>query len=274
MPLSALGLVLAAACLHALWNVLLARARDVQAATAVLLLVPAVLCAPLAAFVGHVTWSAAPWIAASSALELAYFVLLATAYTRSEVSLVYPIARGLAPMLVLVVAVLALGRGTTVGQAGGVCIVGLGVLLVRGLGKSTDRRGVLFGLAIACFVAGYTLVDKEGIQHASLIPYFELVLAGPAVAYAIGGAATRGISTIRAELTPLNAAVGLGGFAAYALVLAALRLAPAAPVAAARESSVVIATVLAAVILRERVTAGRLAGSLLVVGGVAALALS
>ena len=68
--------------------------------------------------------------------------------------------------------------------------------------------------------------------------------------------------------------VGLGGFGAYALVLAALRLAPAAPVAAARESSVVIATVLAALILHERVTRLRLAGSILVVGGVALLALS
>lgn len=65
MPLAALGLALGAACLHALWNVLLARARDVQAATAVVLVFSVVLFAPAAAFAGHVSWAAAPWIAAS-----------------------------------------------------------------------------------------------------------------------------------------------------------------------------------------------------------------
>jgi len=207
-------------------------------------------------------------------LELVYFALLATAYGRSEVSLVYPIARGLAPVIVLLIAVAALGRATSAGQAGGVCIVAVGVLLVRGLKRTTDRRGTLFGIAIACCIAGYTLVDKEGIRFASLVPYFELVLAGPAIAYAVAVGAAKGLPSLRAELTAANVLVGLGGFAAYALVLAALRLAPAAPVAAARETSVVVATVLAAVLLRERVTRSRLVGSVLVAAGIAVLALS
>jgi drug/metabolite transporter (DMT)-like permease len=111
---------------------------------------------------------------------------------------------------VLVVAVAALGRSTSAGQAGGVCVVAIGVLLVRGFKRNIDSRGVLFGLAIAFCIAAYTLVDKEGIRHASLIPYFELVLAGPALVYTGAVSATRGVAAIRAEITPVNVLVGLG----------------------------------------------------------------
>ena len=273
MPAAALGLALGAAFLHAFWNVFLGRSKDIEAATAVVLVFSVVVFAPVAVFAGHVSWSAAPWIAASSALELAYFALLAAAYRRSEVSLVYPVARGLAPVVVLVIAVAA-GRATSTGQVLGVCAVGTGVFLVRGLARKADTRGLLFGVVIACCIAGYTLVDKEGVKHASPIPYLELVLAGPAVVYLITMLLVRGKGAVRAEVRPVNGLLAVAGFGAYALVLAALQLAPAASVAAVRETSVVIATVMAALVLRERVTRVRLAGSVVVVAGIALLALS
>jgi drug/metabolite transporter (DMT)-like permease len=275
VPLAALGLALAAACLHATWNVLLARAPSVPAATAVVLVLSVVLIAPVAGVAGHVDWAdAAPWIAASSALELVYFALLAAAYTHSEVSLVYPVARGLAPVVVLVIAVAALSRQTSVAQALGVCAVGAGVMFVRGPRRHADARGLLFGIAIACCIAGYTLVDKEGVRHASVIPYLELVLAGPAFAYLAYVLAKQGAAKVRAEIRPLNAFIALAGFGAYALVLAALRLAPAAPVAAVRETSVVITALFAGAVLREHVSRARLAGAALVAGGVALLSLT
>ena len=273
MSAAALGLALGAAFLHAFWNVFLGRSKDIEAATAVVLVFSVLLFAPIAPFAGHVTWGAAPWIAASSGLELAYFALLAAGYRRSEVSLVYPVARGLAPVAVLVIAVAA-GRATSAGQVLGVCAVGLGVFLVRGLARKADTRGLLFGVAIACCIAGYTLVDKEGVQHAAPIPYLELVLVGPAVVYLLAMLALRGRDAVRAEIRPANVVLAVAGFGAYALVLAALQLAPAASVAAVRETSVVIATVLAALVLRERVTRVRLAGSVVVVAGIALLALA
>src|SRR4051794_14125292 len=98
MPLDALALALGAAGLHAFWNVLLARERDVEAATALALLaLLAVLVLP-AAFTWRVDGEAVPYIVASGALELAYIALLAAAYRRYELSLVYPVARGLAPV--------------------------------------------------------------------------------------------------------------------------------------------------------------------------------
>jgi drug/metabolite transporter (DMT)-like permease len=272
VPLSALGLALGAAFLHAFWNVFLGRSHDVEAATAVVLVFSVILFAPVAALAGRVTWAAAPWIASSSVLELAYFALLAAAYRRSEVSLVYPVARGLAPVMVLVLAVAA-GRATSTEQVLGVCAVGLGVFLVRGLVRKADTRGLLFGVAIAVCIAGYTLVDKEGVQHASPLPYLELVLAGPALAYLLAIVALRGRAAVRAEVRPVNALLAAAGFGAYALVLAALQLAPAASVAAVRETSVVIATVMAALVLRERVTRVRVAGSAVVAAGIALLAL-
>ncbi|HEX2045113.1 MAG TPA: hypothetical protein VHF23_05750, partial [Gaiellaceae bacterium] len=115
MSAAALLLALAAAFVHALWNLLLARARDPEAATAVALVVAVVAFAPVAAAVWEVDARAWPYMGGSAAVHLVYFVLLAAAYLRAELSLVYPLARGLAPVLVLVVAVAALGAGASAG---------------------------------------------------------------------------------------------------------------------------------------------------------------
>ena len=255
-----------------MWNLLLAGARDPEAATAVALASSALLFAPIAALTWRVDAPALPYIAASAALELAYFALLAAAYRRAELSLVYPLARGLAPVIVLVVAVAATGAATSPAQVAGVALVGLGVLLVRGL-RGGDRVGVVFGLAIAFCIGAYTVVDKHGVEHASPLAYLELVTVAIAIAYAGAIGAVRGPAALRAELGPRAVAAGLASFAAYGMVLAALRLAPAASVAAVRETSVLIATALAAVVLHEHVTRARLTGAALVVAGIALLTL-
>jgi multidrug transporter EmrE-like cation transporter len=107
VPATALALALAAAALHAGWNILIARAGDPEGAGAAAILIGVVAFAPVAALTWQVEWSAVPYIGASAAFELAYFALLAAAYRRYDLSVVYPIARGAAPVLVLVVAVVA-----------------------------------------------------------------------------------------------------------------------------------------------------------------------
>lgn len=273
MPASAFALALGAAALHAMWNALLARSRDVRAATTVALVVAVLLFAPVAAATWRVEVDAVPWIVASAALELVYFLLLTTAYQRSDLSLVYPIARGSAPILVLAGAALA---GVAVGawQAVGVILVGAGVILVRGLSGPVDGRGVALSLAIGATIAGYTLVDKEGIEHASTLPYLELVLAPVAVATLAVQIATKGAETVRAEMNGSAVLAGVLSFVAYALALAALQLASAASVAAVRETSILFAVALGAIILREHVSPARIAGATLVVAGVALVALA
>ncbi len=274
MSAAAFLLAFSAAFLHAGWNLLLARTRDVEAATAVMLFVAAVAFAPAAAATWRFEREAIPYLAASGVLELVYFALLAVAYQRADLSLVYPISRGLAPVLVLVVGLAALGADVTPAGAAGVCFVGLGVLLVRGgLHSSSDRSGLSFGLAIAVTIAAYTLVDDRGIEHAAPFVYLELSLLLPAIVYPAVLGARRGVRTLAAEARPAVAIAGLAAFGSYGLVLAALARAPAAPVAAVRETSIVIATGLAALILRERVTRARFLGATIVVAGVALLTL-
>jgi drug/metabolite transporter (DMT)-like permease len=249
---------------------LLAGARDSQAFAAVVVLVGAVVGAPAAVFFWELHAGVWPYVLATSALELVYFILLAYAYDRAELSVVYPLARGLAPVLVLAGAVAFTGAGTTPRQVGGVLLVGSGIVLVRGLRRG---RGALLAVVIACVIASYTVVDKHGVAHASPVAYLELMSVFTGLAYAGFVVATRGRGALRAELSWRSVLAGVGTFAAYACVLAALQLASAASVAAFRESGVVVATALAAVFLRERVTLWRAGGAALVVAGVALLSL-
>lgn len=256
--------------IHAVWNLLLAGARDSQAFAAIVLLVGAVVGAPAAALFWEFERAGWPFLVATSALELTYFSLLAYAYTHAELSVVYPLARGLAPILVLAGAVAFTGAGTTPRQVAGVLLVASGILLVRGPRRG---RGALLAVLIAGMIASYTVVDKHGVQYVSPLAYLEIMSAATGLAYAGWIVFDRGAGPLRAELNRRSIAAGVGTFVAYACVLWALKLASAASVAAVRESGVLVATVLAAVYLHERVTAWRLGGAVLVVAGVALLSL-
>jgi drug/metabolite transporter (DMT)-like permease len=257
---------------HASWNFLVARARDPQATTAVGGVLGALLLAPFAALTWDVGPEAVPFAAASAALHVAYFALLALAYTRADLSVVYPLARGSAPVLVLVGAVLILGESPSGVQAVGVLLVGAGVMLIRGLSGTGDRTGELLGLAVGVTIAAYTVVDKQGVEHAAALPYL-LLLNAPACLVYCGWLARRRGRALLGEVRPLTALVGAGMMGAYALTLAALQLGPASGVAATRETSILVATVLGALFLGERVGPVRAFGAAAIVAGVAAVAL-
>ena len=238
------------------------------AATVVEVATSVVLAAPVAVVVRGVEGDAIPYVLASSALEAVYFFSLATAYRRAEMSVVYPVARGGAPALVLVGGLL-LGAVPSPAETVGILLVAAGIFLVR-RPRDADLTGVALGLWIAALIASYTLVDNAGIEHAEPLVYLELILLPTAVA----GVAVVGPQRLRTELRAATVLAGVGGFAAYTLALAALERAPAAAVAAVRETSVVVAVVLAWIVLREEVGPRRLAGAVVVVGGVMVLALA
>lgn len=273
MTTFALALVLTAAFLHAFWNLVIAHSSDTQAATALALAVGVVAAVPFALLRWNVRPEAWPYIAASSALELLYFWLLTTAYRRAELSLIYPIARGTAPVIVLLVSVLVLSVAWSPFQAAGVGLVAVGVLFVRGLRGAARTADVALALAVAGSIASYTLVDKYGVQFADPITYVTLILVAPAV-ISVLAVERRVRGRVRAAVAPITVLGGVASIAAYGLVLAALTLAPAASVAAIREVSVVIATALAAVFLHERVAPARWLGSVVVVAGIALVAAS
>lgn len=274
MPTAALAFALTGAFLHAGWNTLLARSDDTRATTAVALVAAVVVFAPLALLTWQVSLAALPYVGVSALLELCYFGLLATAYRRAEMSLIYPLARGLGPCFVLALSVALLGvRLPTLGILG-VLLVALGIVLVRGGGRPSGRLEVGLTVAIAACTAGYTLIDKAGLRYAEPLPYFWLVTALTSGGYVAALLISRGSRALQGSLRPSAVLAGLAMFAAYSFALAALQIAPAAPVAAVRETSVVIATALGALVLHERVDGGRIAGALLVVLGVVALALA
>jgi drug/metabolite transporter (DMT)-like permease len=272
MPASALALALGAAFLHAFWNLVLARAPDIEAATAVALTAGVVAFAPVAVLAWDAEAGVWPYLAVTSLLQLVYFLFLTAAYDRAELSFVYPIARGSAPVLVLLVGVLVLDDSASAAEVGGVLLVAAGVLLVRGIRPQAGALELALALAIAACIASYTLVDKRGIEHASPVVYQELSMLLPAAAFVAFALARRGREAVRRAVGLASVLAGLATFGAYILVLAALARAPAAPVAAVRESSVVIATALAVPFLHERVSATRLGGAVVVVAGVALLA--
>lgn len=273
MPLTAFVLALAAAVVHAGWNLLLSDAQDTRAATAIAAAAGVIAFAPVAALTWRVSEPALPYAVASSGLELGYLVLLATGYSLAAMSVVYPIARGSAPVFVLLVSVLALHAHMSGLGAGGVVLVASGVVLVRGVTRASHARGLILALAVGGCIASYTLIDKHGITHASPIAYLELVFAPVVGCYLAGVWRSRGSAALRAALNLSSVVAGLGFFGSYALAVAALSLAPAASVAAVRETSVLFAVVIIALRGRERVSVSRLAGTAAVVAGITCLAL-
>jgi uncharacterized membrane protein len=243
------------------------------------LLAPAALLA--GAFSGgDLSAEALPFVAASAVLELVYFVLLARAYRGGELGVVYPVARGSAPVLVLAAAVLGLGKGVSVLAAFGVILVAGGVTLL-GLSRvgcqihriggkdSPHSRDLRLALAIGAAIAGYTLVDSEGLGHADPLPYLFLIAAVCAVAYNGALVLSGRAQELREAMSGRMLATAAATVGSYAMVLAALELAPAAPVAAVRESSIVIAALMAWLFLGEE---RRLTGAVVVAAGVALIA--
>ena len=273
MPISALLLALAAAAVHATWNLLLSGEDDTHSASAVALVVGTVVFVPVALMNWRIDSAAVPYVVSSSALELGYLALLATGYSIAALSFIYPIARGSAPVLVLVAGVIAVGATVSALAAVGVVLVAVGIVFVRGVRASGGRRDLGLALAVGACIAGYTLVDKHGVVHAAPLTYLVFVLGLPAIVYALAVWRVRGGAALRAAVNRSTLLAGIGMFGAYALALAALRLAPAASVAAVRESSVVVATVFLAITGREKIGTERLVGVVAVVAGIGLISL-
>ena len=159
-------------------------------------------------------------------------------------------------------------------QAVGVVVVGVGILLVRGPSGTADRRGVVLALAIAATIAGYTLADAQGIEHASPIAYLELVLVPAALAGLIFHAVAGRVDALRAALTPGRWARLRSARSPRTRSSSVRSRSPRHPRSPrCRETSVLFAVALGALVLREPVGGARAAGAALVVLGVALVAL-
>jgi uncharacterized membrane protein len=238
MPLTAFGLVIAAAVLHATWNVLLKASGDRLVTAAVQSMAGAVILAPalVATGIPVARWAS---LAASAAFHLGYGLTLIGAYDRGDLSVVYPVARGSAPLLTAAGAALLLDDSPGVWGMLGVVLIAAGILAVtRG-----RRGGIIWALACGTFISGYTLVDGAAVRaEGGSLRYTATLFLLNAVTLGTLAIGRRGWRRFRDAARSGGARQMLGGSAsaaAYLLVLIAVRWAPLAGVAALRETSVV-----------------------------------
>jgi drug/metabolite transporter (DMT)-like permease len=278
VSLLALALVVGAAGLHATWNVLLktsenplhAAARAVTS-SAVLLTIPV---AVLWLAGGRPGLPPTGWLLSlvSGVSELAYFIFLSMAYTRGELSMVYPLARGTAPLLAVAIGLTVLGERVSL-----VALVGVGCLLV---GLWAIRRPVSAGsatvpaLLVAVCIAAYSAVDRVGVRLGPVWLYGWALWVWVAVLLSAWVLVRERNLTWRAADWRRGLAIGIPMTAAYLMVLGAFRLAPLTLVAPARESAIVLVTGWGIWRLRERAGAWlRMAGAMVILAGVALIAL-
>lgn len=269
--------VLFGALLHASWNALVKSGTDKELDTALLNLAGGLLSLPLLLLAGLPAPSSWPWLLTSVAIHVAYFALLAAAYRHGELSLAYPLMRGTAPVIVAALSLAVFGEALTPLGWTGVLAVSVGVVLLGRAGRPAGR-GVLFALANAVMIAGYTLVDARGARASgNAVGYAAALCLLNALPYSTSVMARRGWRSLaerarqRGHLALVGAAASIGS---YAIALWAMTRAPVATVAALRETSVLFAALIATWHLNERFTAARALATAAIVAGVAALRLA
>jgi drug/metabolite transporter (DMT)-like permease len=291
MTALAIGLALAAAALHGTWNVLVKVSGDpmgtLRRATifAALVTTPITLAAWLIAGRPALTLPAAALAAVSAVFELIYVWLLSAAYKRGELSVVYPIARGSAPLLAVIVGLGVLGERLAPGQLVGVALLLLGILAVTL--PQTGGRATVPALLTGVAIAAYTAVDRVGVRLSTPWLYGWLLIVllaiGLAISTWVGAALTRRLNQSHEVLTgrerqPVTwrqaAVIGVFMWGGYLLVLAALSIAPLSVVAPVRETAIVAVAVWGVWKMHERRGAPlKLLGASATLLGVALLAL-
>jgi drug/metabolite transporter (DMT)-like permease len=285
-------LVAGSAVLHVAWNVRLKSAGDPLLAAAIGLTVGAVVVIPL----GVALWwlEGAPPLPPegialgllSGVIEAVYFFLLAEAYRRGDLSVVYPIARGTAPLLLVAVGVGLLGERLGVaGWVGVACLLGGFLALqrpwlaLRSAGvRSRSDGAIVFALATGVAIAAYSTVDRIGTRLIDPVQYAAILWLSGSVLLAVAVALAGRTTGWRDPAVVRPAAVGgLLTLGAYLLVLFALSVAPLSAVAPLRESATVVAAAWGAVRMGEAVSRGeavrRIVASAVIVAGAILLAL-
>lgn len=268
------AVVLLAAAAHAGWNAAIKRGLDPLVTTVLIAVGAGMVALPIVAWLGLPAAAARPWVVASVIVHLGYFAGLIEAYRAGDMSQVYPIARGAAPLLTALVSTAWLGEHLGVlGWVGLLCLVGGVIMLsLRGGGELArlDRRAVGFAFFTALTVCAYTVIDGVGVRAAGDAPtYTAAVFLGNAVIMALYGLARRGpkllAGTSRVWVTGL--AGGALQFGSYGIALWAMTVAPIAVVAALRETSVLFGALIAVMVLREPLRALRVVAAVLIVAG-------
>ena len=280
MDLTIFLAVILAALLHASWNLIVKLNLDRFLALFLIQTMMGVLGMGMLlafAFPAPASW---PYAITSGILHTGYNLFLARSYQTGDLSQVYPIARGTAPLMTLAGTWALAGEAVTPLTGAGILLLVIGIWATA---ISKERRfrldglTLFFALGTSVFVAAYTIVDGLGARvSGSPSGYAGLGFALDGALLLAVGIRMRGIGIIR-TVAPYWKSGAVGAVlsaVAYWIVIWAMTLAPIAAVAALRESSILFVMLMSLFILKERVTWGRMAGGVLIVAGAAALRLA
>jgi drug/metabolite transporter (DMT)-like permease len=264
--------VLGAALLHATWNALVKASEDKQLDTYAVAAGSGLLALLLLPFLPLPAPAAWPWLAGSASVHILYFVFLAGAYRWGELSYVYPVMRGGGPMIVAVTGVVAFREILQANEWLGVLLICAGILAFAS--GAHDRRATGFALANAVVIGAYTLIDAAGARASGApVSYTLWFFVANGLVITLLGLLQRGpVVPAYFRRHWLRAiAGGACALGAYSIALWAMTRAPVALVAVLRETSVIFAAVLGAVVLKEKITRRRLVATGAVLAGLIAL---
>ena len=273
MSLTVFLAVLAAAFLHALWNALIKVGRSRVGAMVILSVFEVPIGLAVVVVAAPIDPAAIPWVLAAGCTHFAYKFFLTYAYDRGDLSRVYPIARGAAPLVVALAGAMVLPDAVTAGQYLAVAVLGVGILLMaRGVfARGEDRRLLPFALGSACATATYTLIDGMGARISGApVAYVGWVFVADGLIFTLGMLALRGRSVLPRDghAWRMGAAAAGASYGAYAVSIWAMTVAPIALVAALRETSILFAVLIGWLAFGERMDRGKAVAALVIVTGV------
>ncbi|MEZ0169704.1 EamA family transporter [Microvirga sp. TS319] len=265
--------VLSAACLHAGWNAIIKVGLDRFSSLLLIVLAQIGLSVILLPFFASPAAAAWPWILASAVIHTGYKLSLISAYEHGDLSQVYPLARGTAPLIVALISTMFIGEAMSFPKLLAIASIGLGVGLMSlgsGVSGRMPPKAFAFALLTACCTASYTLVDGIGARLSETASGFILVSTLiDGILTCTYAWATRGPGAF-IKTRPFwrsGLAAGAMSLASYWVVIWAFTKAPIPLVAALRETSVLMALLIGIVFLKERVGPSRImAGSLIACG--------
>lgn len=276
MSAAALGLVLFAAVLHAGWNAMVRAVSDRAAVLASVSAAHALVGLVLVGLSPAPAMASWPYIAVSTVVHYAYYLLLFHAYRLGDLSQVYPVSRGLAPALVAISAFLLIGETLTPAGWAGIAAVsaGIGLLAVQRGAAAAPRWSVLLAILLGICIAIYSTADGIGVRlSGNALGYMGwLFLLEAPVPLAVAFHRRRTGGRVGRRILALGLLGGVCAVSAYGIVLYVKTFAPLGAVSAVRESSVIIAALMGVVLFGERPWPGRLMAAGIVAAGVMALA--
>ncbi len=273
MTLGVFLAVLGAAFLHALWNALIKLGTSKVGGMVILSIVEVPIGLAVISFAPPIDPAAIPWVLAAGSTHFAYKFFLTYAYDRGDLSRVYPIARGAAPMVVALVGAFVLADVVAPFEYLAIAVLGAGILLMaRGVFTSGEDRKLLpFALGSAVATATYTMIDGMGARVSGApVAYVAWVFVADGTFFTLGMLALRGWDVIPRNWHAwrMGTFASAASYGAYAVSIWAMTIAPIAVVAALRETSILFAVLIGWLAFGERMTGEKALAAAVIVAGV------